>query len=320
MIIYAKYGNFVMNMKLDDIKYHLILAAFYPFALLPFRMLYFISDVVFYFVYYIFRYRRKIVSKNLHNSFPEKSDKEIKKIEKRFYKHLCDCLVETVKLLHVSDKEIKKRIKLKNEHLVYEAVEQERPIILFLGHYGNWELVQAMIIMLDRPKVMGALYKRLHNKVLNRVVLHARSRFNLICIPTNTAYRDILRLKRDNPSFMIGFIADQRPLSGNLKHWTTFMGQPTAYTTGGEIIGSRVNANYLYVECQIVKRGHIVLNYKSMNPDPNDKDEFPYTRLYFRMLEDTIRANPAYWLWSHNRWKAKPPQEISDESESKNKQ
>lgn len=302
-------------MKLDDIKYHLILWAFYPLALLPFGALYVISDILYFIIYHIIHYRVGVVRKNLRNSFPDKSAKELHKIEKKFYHHLCDCLVETIKLLHVSDKEIKKRIKLQNEHLVYEAVDENRPIILFLGHYGNWELVQAMIIMLDRPKVMGALYKRLQEKTINRVVLHARARFNLICIPTNTAYRQILELKRDNPSFMIGFIADQRPLGGNLKHWTTFMGQPTAYMTGGEIIGQRINANYLYVESRVVKRGHIILNYRKMTPDPEDKGEFPYTRLYYQMLEETIRRDPAYWLWSHNRWKAKPTAEIIEKLE-----
>lgn len=285
----------------------MIIGALYTLALQPLWLLYAYSTVLSFFVHHVFRYRLKVVRRNLRNAFPEKSESELRRIEAQFYRYFCDNVVETIKLLHISDRQIKKRITLENQELVYQLIDQGRPIILYLGHYANWEWVQSMIIMLREPKVMGALYKPLRNKVMDRVMLRIRSRFNLICIPTKTAYRRLLEIRRHNPSFMIGFIADQRPTGNSVKHWTEFMHQPTAYLTGGEVIGSRVDANYLYVEAERVKRGHLVLRYKKMEPDADDRGEYPYSRLFLRMLEQTIRRAPAYWLWSHKRWSAVPP-------------
>lgn len=296
-------------MKMDDVKYHVIMGALHAVALLPLRVLYLFSDLFRPIVQHVVKYRRKVVRKNLQNAFPEKSPEELRQIEKRFYRYFCDCVVETVKLLHISDRQIKKRVTLENERLVYELIAQNRPIILFLGHYGNWEWVQSMVIMLREPKIMGALYKPLRSKVMDRVMLRIRSRFNLVCIPTRTAYRRLLEIRQTDPSFMIGFIADQRPSPRSIRNWTEFMGQEAAYSIGGETIGQRVDANYLYVEADRVRRGHLVLRYKKMEVPENDNGEYPYTRLFLRMLEETIRKEPAYWLWSHNRWNVKRKKE-----------
>lgn len=290
---------------MDDVKYRLIIGALYLPALLPLRVLYFFSDIISFALHRVVGYRVKIVRKNLRNAFPEKTEKELRKIENQFYRFLGDCMVETVKLLHISDREIRRRITLHNEELVYELIKQNRPIILYLGHYNNWEWVQSMIIMLKEPKIMGALYKPLRSKVMDRVMLRIRSRFNLICIPTTSAYRRLLEIRRTDPSFMIGFIADQRPTPKSIKNWTEFLGQDTPYAIGGETIGQKLGANYLYVEAERVKRGYMRLNYKRMTVDPEDGEEYPYTRLFLRMLEETIRRAPAYWLWSHNRWAVK---------------
>lgn len=293
-------------MSKGTIKYRLLLAGLYPLALMPLGLLYGLSDVISFLLHRVIGYRLKVVRKNLRASFPEKTEKELYKIERDFYRHLCDCFAEIVKMLHISDKEVFKRIKLKNEGLVHELLKGGHPIILYLGHFGNWEWVPAMTLMLDEPKKMGALYQPQHDKVMDDLMIKIRSRFNLICIQKSRAYRYLLEMKRETPSFMIGFIADQRPLGSHHKHWTWFLDQPTAYMAGGETIGERVGAHYLYVEARKVKRGHYVLEFKKMEPDPEDKDEFPYTRKYFRMLEESIRENPPFWLWSHNRWKSKP--------------
>lgn len=280
-------------------------------AVLPLGCLYLLSDFVSFVLHRVVGYRKAVVRKNLKNAFPDKSDKELRKIESRFYQYLCDSFIETIKLLHMSDKQVRKRVTLKNEQAVYEALKGNHPIILFLGHYGNWEWVPAMLLMLDEPKTMGALYMPLHNKVMDRVMIKIRSRFNIIHIPHSRAYRQLLELREESPSFMIGFIGDQRPLGGNLKHWTTFMNQPTAFLAGGETIGQRVGAHYLYVEAERVKRGHYVLNFRKMEAPADSGQEYPYTNLYFKMLEESIRNTPPYWLWSHNRWKATPPEHLN---------
>lgn len=290
-------------MKGADVKYRLIIALLYPMALMPLGLLYCFAWLLGVFMHRVVRYRLKVVRKNLRNSFPEKSKKDLRRIERRFYRYFGDIIVETVKLLHISDRQIKKRVTLHNEELVARYADEERPIILFLAHYCNWEWVPTIAMKVDMPRTMGALYKPLRNKAMDRVMLRLRARFPLRCIPVKSAYRDMVEMRKESPSFMIGFIADQRALGVNVKHWTTFLGQRTSFFAGGETIGDRVGARYVYLEVNRVKRGYYSMTFKPIEPVPDDSGEFPYTRQYFRMLEQTIRENPPYWLWSHNRWK-----------------
>lgn len=279
-------------------------------ALLPLWVLYGFSDAICFLVHRVLKYRVKVVRKNLRNSFPEKDEAELLKIERKFYHNLCDIIVETVKLLHMSDRQVYRRVRVENGELVGEITKSGRPFIMFLGHFGNWEWVQSMTIMREDIEVMGALYRPLMDEVMDRVMLRVRARFRLECIRSRNAYRRLLEIRRKTPSFGVGFIGDQRPLGDNLKHWTIFMNQPTAFVTGGETIGDRVDAVFIYAEMERLKRGYYSLNLKPMTPDPDDKGEFPYTRLFLRMLEESIRRQPANWLWSHNRWKAKPPLDV----------
>lgn len=274
-------------------------------AFLPLTLLYVFSDAISFVIHRVVGYRREVVRKNLRNSFPKKDKKELRRIERKFYQHFCDTIIETVKLLHISDRQLRRRVMVSNEQAVYEALEGNHPVILYLGHFGNWEWVPALQLHLDKPEIMGALYKPLHNQVMDRVMIRIRSRLNITHLPHNSAYRRLLELREQSASFMIGFIADQRPLGGNLRHTTTFMGQPTAYMAGGETIGSRVQAHYVYVECEKIKRGYYRLNFKKMEPKEGFEGDYPFTHQFYQMLEQSIRNQPAYWLWSHNRWKVK---------------
>lgn len=288
----------------QTIEYRLVAGSLTLLACLPLRFLYCLSDIVCFFVHRVGKYRLCVVRKNLRNSFPEKTEEELRKIENDFYHYFCDCIVETIKLLHISDKQLKKRVRLVNPEVVYRAVDEKRPIILYLGHYGNWEWVPTMTLQLNRPEVMGTLYTPLHDKLMNRIMRKIRSRFNIVLIHRDKAYRKLMEMRRETPSFMIGFIADQRPMSSSIKHWTEFLNQDTAFVTGGETIGERIGASYVYVECERLTRGYYSLNFKEVKINEDDK-EFPYTREFLRLLEETIRRAPAYWLWTHNRWRTK---------------
>lgn len=273
-------------------------------ALLPLKILYILSDILRFMAHRIVRYRLKVVRKNLRLAFPELSDKERRRIESDFYRNLCDVIVETIKLLHISDDELRRRITVRNIHEVDYFVDARRPVILFLAHYGNWEWVPALTLKVKQPSVMGALYKPLRDKGMDELMLRLRARFDSVCIPVRTAYRTLVELKSETPSFMIGFIADQRALGVSLKHWTEFLGQPTSFYAGGETIGDRVDAGYLYLDVERTARGYYTFTFRKIDIDAEfaGKD-FPVTRSYFRMLERTIRRNPGDWLWSHNRWK-----------------
>ena len=261
---------------------------------------------MYFIIYHTVRYRRKTVRTNLCNSFPEKSDKERKKIERKFYRHFCDCIVETIKLLHLTDKEADRRIKVTNVSLIEQLAKDGAPIILFLGHYGNWEWTPAVTYHYKRPALNGQIYRPLHSCVMEQVMLTIRSRFHTLSIPQKSAFRTLLRMRQENRQFLIGFVADQRPNSGNLYHWTTFLSQDTAYSTGGEEIGKRTGAHFVYLETEKIKRGYYQMTFHLIPPLCDGK-EYPYTRQFMNMLESSIRRAPEYWLWSHKRWRFSRP-------------
>lgn len=287
-----------------NIKYFTLLTFLRIVALLPLKLLYGLSDCLAFVAHRIVRYRLKVVRKNLHLVYPDMADADRLRLEKKFYAYLGDVIVETIKLLHISDENLRRRIKIENDSLVASYASQNRPIILFLAHYGNWEWVPALTLTVKRPSTMGALYKPLRNKVMDRVMLRLRNRFESRCIPVKTAYRELLEMRESSPSFMIGFIADQRALGKSLKHWTEFMGQPTSFYAGGETIGDRIGAVYVYLDVDRPRRGHYTFTFRPMEVTDVQRDkDFPHTRRFFEMLEETVRRAPAYWLWSHNRWK-----------------
>ena len=296
-------------MKPANFQFGLLYWPLKTLALLPLWVLYGISGALSFIGHRIVRYRVKVVRKNLRNSFPEKGEKELRRIERQFYNHLGNVIFETIKLLHISDRQLEKRVVVTNPEFVNKYLQENPYIILFLGHYANWEWVPASTLYLDKGITMGSLYKPLLSKVMDRLTGIMRKRLGITLIKSREAYRTLLRMKNDGEQFMIGFIADQRPLGQPLHHWTEFLGQPAAFVAGGETIGNRIGAKYLYLDMQRVSRGHYTVTFREMQVSPDDKTDYPYTRLFFRMLEESIRKAPPYWLWSHNRWKATPPED-----------
>ena len=295
-------------MKSIDLKYNIIIGLLKLVAMLPLWVLYRISDFACLILHRVVGYRVKVVRKNLRNSFPEKTERELLDIENDFYRHLCDCFIEAVKLLHISDSQLRRRVRMDGLEILTANAAQGRSTILFLGHYGNWEWVPALTLDFPPTALLGDLYRPQHSVLMDRVMRRIRARFRSIGIPVDSAYRTILRLRDSGERLVIGFIADQRPLGGAIHHWTYFMGQPTAYVVGGETIGSRIGADYVYAAMEKVSRGHYVLRFRRMTPA--DEGPNPYSRRFLMMLEDTIRRAPAYWLWSHNRWKNTPPADV----------
>ena len=260
------------------------------------------SNGMYLLIYYLTSYRKKTVRENLSRSFPEKNRKELKRIEKKFYHHLCDCIVESIKLLHISDREIDRRVKVDNARLIERLAEDGRPIILYLGHYGNWEWVQAVTRHYKRPAINGEIYRPLHDETMDKVMQKIRSRFDTLLIRQKQAFRTLLKMRQEGKQYLIGFIADKRPNSKVLNHWTTFLHQDTAYSVGGEEIGRRIDAHFLYLEVTKEKRGQYLMSFKTIVPDCAEAS-YPYTLQFMKMLESTISKAPEYWLWSHKRWR-----------------
>ncbi len=285
------------------IKYRILINLLTALAHLPLKVLYAFSDIAYFFIYHVIRYRRKTVRHNLEMVFGTADRERIIAIEKKFYRHLCDCIAETVKLLHISDEEVDRRVDVTNGEYIDSIIRSGHSVVLFLGHYGNWEWVQAIIHHFREPLVGGQIYRPLHNETMDRIMLKIRSRFGLECIPQKKAVRRLLAIEQGGQKFVIGFISDQRPLGAVLHHWTSFLGRDTPYMVGGETIGHHVEAKFVYLDVEKTGRGHYRLTFCPIVPAPEDNGPDPYTREFLKMLEKTIGREPAYWLWSHKRWK-----------------
>jgi len=287
------------------IKTSIVLALLKLVARLPLTVLYVLSDVMCLLLQHIIHYREKVVYGNLSRSFPEKDEAEIKQIANNFYRHLCDCVVETVKLLHISKSTMRERVQFANMALLEKAGQDGRPVVLYIGHLGNWELVQEITEHLETISIIGEIYRPLANKVMNRVMSTIRSRYPAIQIPQKKAVRTILDLNTRYKTFLVGFVADQRPTRHSLKHWTVFLGQDTPYMVGAENIGRHIGAAFFYLHISKPSRGHYIMTIKEMVPTPAfiASQQYPYTELYLSLLEENIKESPEIWLWSHNRWK-----------------
>ena len=298
-------------MNVESIKTSIVLALLKLVAHLPLRVLYILSDVICPLVQHVIRYRREVVYGNLRRSFPEKDEAEIRRIAGKFYHHLCDIFMETVKMLHLSDEELQRRVTVTGMSLMEDAAADGRPVFLFIGHYGNWEWVQEVTRRIKAPTVHGEIYNPLKSKVFDQVMKTIRNRYPTILIEKKQAVRTILRMKRDHDSYLIGFIADQRPTRHSLHHWTTFLSQDTPFMVGAEEIGSHVGAKYLFLDVEQPRRGHYIMNIQDMAPTAAYED-YPFTRLYMEKLEATIRRQPELWLWTHKRWKHKRVNETTE--------
>lgn len=270
-------------------------------AHLPLRMLYVFSDIGYLIVYYLIKYRRGVVRKNLINSFPEKSEKEIVRIEKKYYHSLCDVSVESFKTLHISDKEMRRRVDVQGTDLVEAAASRGKSVILLLGHCGCWEWVQEITVRYKAPRISGEIYKHISDPFVQEVMDTIRHRWNTVLIEMRQTMRTLVRMQQAGEPYIIGFISDQRAYSPN-KRWMTFMNQHTDYLSGGEELAVRIGAEILFLDVERTKRGHYRMTFRKVEPE-DMTIEAPYTQTFYRMLETSIRRQPEIWLWSHDRWK-----------------
>lgn len=284
-------------------KYKITIFILRLIARLPLGVLYVFSSMLWPVLYYVVRYRRKVTHQNLLRSFPEKSLKEIKHIERQFYRHLCDIFIETFKTFHISDKEMQRRITITGLDIIEKAAAEGHPVFLLNGHFGNWEWAAEVTRRMKAPTTYGYIYAPLANETFNKVMIELRSFYRSELIPKPQAARTILRMKREHDSYFIGFIADQRPNRHSLHHWTTFLHQDTPYMVGAEELGRRVDAVYLYQHIGQTRRGHYAMSIESLKPV--EGEEYPYTIDYLHRLEQDIREHPELWLWTHKRWKHK---------------
>lgn len=272
------------------------------FSLLPLSIHYLISDFIYFFTYYVIHYRRGVVRRNLTSSFPEKSEKVIAKIERDFYHWFCDYLVETFKLATINHKEMKCRMKFKGVEQIEQIVAEGQSCGILLGHYCNWEWITALPMNMSGKGLCAELYHPLENKDVDNFFLDIRQRFGSLCIPMDRALRDMVRYRKEGRPLVIGYIADQKPTWRNIYLWMPFLNHLTPMLTGSERIIKRTGQAFFYGDMRRIKRGYYECEFKLIERHPEHIPDYKLTERYMQELELSIRRDPAYWLWTHDRW------------------
>lgn len=273
------------------------------FSYVPFCLLYIISDGLYFLVYYVFRYRRSIVRKNLTESFPEKSEDDIKKIEKNFYSFFTDNILESLKMFTLSRKEMLRRVKFVNVEEVDDLMRNGKSISLFLGHYGNWEWMSSIPLHINKEVVAAQIYHKLSNKNMDRLMLYVRERMGAVCVEMHKTARYVTELATENKVCIIGFIADQSPRKKDSRHFLHFLDHNTPVLTGTEKITKHYDFGAFFLDVKRVKRGYYEARFVKMHDNPKSLPDFELTAIYYQMLEKCIRTQPELYLWSHNRFR-----------------
>jgi len=273
-----------------------------PLSLLPLWALYVFSDIIYFTLYKVFGYRTKVIRRNLHNSFPSKSAKELKEIEIKFYHHLCDLIVESIKLFSLSQKEAERRLVFTNRELVDEYFNKGQSVIVIGAHYGNWEYV-ATISNLKLKHQLAGLYTILSNKFFENKMRESRGKYGMMLVSTKDV-KKFYSNQPDIPNMMI-FGSDQSPTFSKNVHWTQFLNQDTAVAFGAEKYAKEYNYPVLYGGLTKVKRGFYEVEFTLVEDNPQQTKQGEITENHVRILEDQINKQPEYWLWTHKRWKRK---------------
>ncbi|MEI6456464.1 MAG: lysophospholipid acyltransferase family protein [bacterium] len=272
---------------------------------LPLTFYYFVADCFFYISYYAIGYRRPVVRKNISLAFPDKSLPELKSIEKRFYRHLADYIVESAAMIRLKKEDYAKRYRYLNHGLISDQLKAGKNVLLVSGHYGNWEWICSL------PLIIGdnvfALYKEQSNQLINEAMLYAREKNGMGLLTYPQVYREILRSK-GKKVLTLFMLSDQRPLLDHKAEWIDFLNQPVTYFRGLENLSREMNGSVFYSQITKVKRGHYTMEFIPLVTDEMAENTDNWlTKTYFKILEKNISIDPAFYLWSHNRWKFTKP-------------
>ena len=275
-------------------------------TLLPLKILYIFSDILFLLLYYFPSYRRKVVDENLRNSFPEKSVKEIALIGKKFYRHLADIFIETLKLTHLSNKELIKRLTVSNPEFLNTLYNSGRDLVVVGSHYNNWEWLIVCLPLYTKYKCIG-VYKPLRNKLFEKFINSIRLRNDQGLAPMNLIVRNIIDNQRKNIRALYAFAADQTPAKAEIRYYTTFLNQETPVFLGIEKIASKYDMAVVFFNFQKIRRGYYNLTVELLFERTAGLPEYKVTETHVKRLEELIREKPEYWIWTHRRWKYKKP-------------
>lgn len=285
------------------ITYAVSYTLWYLLSLLPFWLLYALSDAFCFLMARVVKYRHKVIWKNISESFPDKDEAWIRRTEMAFYHWFCDYFVETVKLMTMSPAQLKRRMTFSGTETMSQILTGGQSCSVFLGHYGNWEWITSLPYWVPEGVQCLELYHPLENEAMDHLFRYVRERQNALCIPVAESLRKLVAYSRDSKAIVVGWIADQRPFWNNIHHWLPFLHHDTPVFTGAERIIKHMNHACFYAHVTRKSRGHYNCEFQLMTREPKTVAGYGLTDDYFRRLEQDITSDPAIYLWSHKRWK-----------------
>lgn len=294
-----------MSDKVRNILYAPLSGILHLSARLPFGALYVLSDVLAFVAGSVVRYRRRLVEANVAASFPEKTEEERQQIVRQFYRNFTDVFLETIKLLHVRDGQIRERMEFVGVEQIDRCTAEGRSVGLYCSHFGNWEWITSLTLWAstDAKISYSQVYRPLRNKWFDRFYFDLRRRFHSESIPKNGVLRALLAARKDGGRFVTGFISDQKPSHNDGLHHITFLHQETPFISGTELLLRKMKAAAAYADVERTGRGRYRVVIRPIADDVSLCAENEVTDAYARYLEATIRRQPDGWLWSHNRWR-----------------
>lgn len=270
---------------------------------LPFRVLYALADVLYYPLYYVIRYRRRIVRHNLTTSFPDKSLHEILEIERRFYHYFADMMLETCKLASISPAELRRRVRFVNPKLITDALAEGQSVATYLGHYCNWEWMSSISLWLREDDVCGQVYHRLRSEAMDTLMRQLRERCGSTCVEMRQTARFVASMQSQHRPCLLALIADHSPKRRDIKHYTRFLHHNAPVLIGPEKLIKHFGYKPLFATPRRVARGYYEVEFTLLHPDPTSLPDYQLSDLYFERLEEEINVHPEYYLWTHNRFK-----------------
>lgn len=277
-------------------------------ARLPLSVLYpLVATPLYHLAYHIVGYRRKVVRRNLEESFPDMPEAERLDIERKFYRNFADYVVETIKLLHISDDEMRSRMTFEGIDKIDRLFDEGKSIVAYFSHTGNWEWAPSITMWTAVHPGEGIefcqVYRPLKDVWADEFFLRLRSRFRPLSFPKATVFRDLLRFRRDGRLSITGFMSDQKPSHGDPTHPMLFLGRPTAMITGTETLARKLGMAAVYMDMYKTSRGHYRIRMRLLAEDASELPPMELTERYAAVLQQTILRNPSIWLWSHKRWR-----------------
>ena len=289
------------NIFMQLIAFILIYPLLWIVSHLPFRFLYVVSDILYFLLYHIFKYRKKTVIENLKLVFPEKTEMERNRIMKAFYHHLCDMILEAIKSMNIKIDDMKERFKFTNIDLIKKYEKENKSISLMCAHYGSWEWI--FILQAYTTHQTFAIYKRLNNKYFDKLFRKIRARYNSYLITTKETISVLTENKRKGLLTINGFVSDQTPKKTKAFHWNKFMGIKVPVHTGAEMLSKKLDTPVIFFYVKRIKRGYYETTFETLTDNPREFKDYEITDRFLKLVEKQIYEAPEYYLWTHKRWK-----------------